>query len=446
MRLAGLAVAAVLLAFPATAGAAAFGSVSPVGDAFVYTGDATQDDGLSVESGQDNQGTPGYWFRPLDAGTVINMGCEQPAGPSGRVCTPDIAQNHIVVDLRGGNDVATAQFLGSMAPSALPITLNGGAGNDDILGGPLADALNGNDGNDVLRLMTGGDTLSGGAGVDVAALAFPGPATVTLDGVPNDGPANANVKADVEIVNGTPNGDSLTGSNAANSLHGLAGADTLNGLGGADVLDGGADNDTIHARDRAVDTVLCGSGTDTANVDFNDVVAADCETINRTPPPIVDADGDGSLPPDDCDDANPNIHPGARDKPKNGVDEDCSGKDANFRRNRTSISTGWLSYTGYTLVTRLTFSSLPARAKVRLRCKGGGCPFSTKSLKVRKRKASATKLLKSHRLSPGAVLEIRVTAPGTMGKVVRYTIRSHALPKRRQLCLRPGKKKPGKCA
>ncbi|HEU4535416.1 MAG TPA: sulfatase-like hydrolase/transferase, partial [Polyangiaceae bacterium] len=40
-----------------------------------------------------------------------------------------------------------------------------------------------------------------------------------------------------------------------------------------------------------------------------------------------DGDGDGAPARADCDDARPEVHPGASEVPSNGVDEDCSGAD-----------------------------------------------------------------------------------------------------------------------
>jgi len=41
-----------------------------------------------------------------------------------------------------------------------------------------------------------------------------------------------------------------------------------------------------------------------------------------------DLDGDGYAHDADCNDDMPRIHPGARDRPGNGVDENCDGADA----------------------------------------------------------------------------------------------------------------------
>ncbi|HKP95695.1 MAG TPA: sulfatase-like hydrolase/transferase, partial [Fibrobacteria bacterium] len=73
----------------------------------------------------------------------------------------------------------------------------------------------------------------------------------------------------------------------------------------------------------------------------------------------VDGDGDGFLPGADCDDGDPRSHPGARDLPGNGVDEDCDGLDAapwNFviilLESHRAMNTGYLK----------PFGSLPGHA------------------------------------------------------------------------------------
>jgi hypothetical protein len=54
------------------------------------------------------------------------------------------------------------------------------------------------------------------------------------------------------------------------------------------------------------------------------------------------------------------------------------------------------------------------------------------------------KLLK-RRLKAGAVLEVRLTAPNAIGRVIRFRMRKGRLPKRSNLCLPPGAATPGRC-
>ena len=46
-------------------------------------------------------------------------------------------------------------------------------------------------------------------------------------------------------------------------------------------MNGGAGHDRIHVRDGEADTVTCGGGFDYVRADHKDVVAADCEQVQR---------------------------------------------------------------------------------------------------------------------------------------------------------------------
>lgn len=50
------------------------------------------------------------------------------------------------------------------------------------------------------------------------------------------------------------------------------------------------------------------------------------------------------------------------------------------------------------------------------------------------------------RLRAGAVLEVRLTAKDTTGRVIRFKMRKGRLPKKTTLCLAPGANTPGRCA
>ena len=84
-----------------------------------------------------------------------------------------------------------------------------------------------------------------------------------------------------DTLRGTDGPDSLFGLGGRDVLYGLSGPDTLVGGTGVDRLFGGAGNDTILARDRARDTIACGSGRDVVRADPTDRVARDCERVIR---------------------------------------------------------------------------------------------------------------------------------------------------------------------
>ena len=87
--------------------------------------------------------------------------------------------------------------------------------------------------------------------------------------------------------------------------------------------------------------------------------------------------------------------------------------------------------------------------RIRISCKGKskGCPLGTKKLKVKKGKRSLSLVGRLHdaKLRKGAVLEVRVTRPATVGVTTRWTIRAPKDVLSKSRCLRPGKKKPVRC-
>jgi Ca2+-binding RTX toxin-like protein len=92
------------------------------------------------------------------------------------------------------------------------------------------------------------------------------------------------------LENTTSTPSTLSGGDGADSVTGGSGNDILRGNQGIDTISGGAGDDSIDVRGDRADMVSCGAGTDSVRADATDLVAADCENVDRggtqsTPPP-----------------------------------------------------------------------------------------------------------------------------------------------------------------
>lgn len=216
--------------------------------------------------------------------------------------------------------------------------LDGGAGADVVLGGDGDDTLAG-DG----QAGPGADVIDGGEGSDLlkdyveTAVDLHPPANVSLDGVANDGRPGerdnvtsverivahvsgtfalsdgpedvqvwANMDGGASTVLAAGGDDRVVGKDASERIEGGPGDDYLEGGKGHDTIVGGPGkdviygdetdstcnpdfpescvrygNDVIDARDGEFDQVDCGPGVDRAIVDEQDVVAANCEIVER---------------------------------------------------------------------------------------------------------------------------------------------------------------------
>jgi hypothetical protein len=453
LRMAMGAATALLIAAAAPAQAAKVEQRSGSGGSIELhvVGDAGAND-ISVRGEEFDAGgspAPDYGYVYVrDAGpTPLELGpglCHPTADPHEVVCedyddtatTPRPSAARLVVELGAGAD-SYSDTLDGYGRAPLP-DVAGGPGDDTIDFSFVGGDSDGGDGKDVITTRASFGTHRGGPGADTI--------------VGSDGP---------EIVDGGP------------------GADTLRAGGGPDQLT---------SRDDSRDNVDCGAGNDTAEADFRDALAGcevadvsanpdadgdgaripgDCNDADpavrpgaREVPgngkdddcrggdaPAVDGDRDGSATPADCDDRNRAIHPGAADLAGNGIDEDCAGGDALLPPSllRASLSSSFAVFRRYTKVTLLTVRNFEPGIAVRVRCRGGGCPFRRKAAQPKRGRVALARLFAHARLRTGAIVQVRISKPGTIGRVVRIRIRSRKLPRRAPLCLAPGAAKPDSC-
>jgi len=131
----------------------------------------------------------------------------------------------------GGNG---GDLFGATGLKAIPATLTGGSGDDQLAGGDAADTLNGGGGNDILSGGAGNDALSGGTGNDTLD---GGTGTDALNGDAGDDSLIENYQTATNLATGaTPpaadTGDVVDGGDGFDSYYiGASNTDQHNGVG-----------------------------------------------------------------------------------------------------------------------------------------------------------------------------------------------------------------------
>jgi Ca2+-binding RTX toxin-like protein len=195
--------------------------------------------------------------------------------------------NHQPNTLRGGNGNDVLKGL------AGDDGLDDGLGNDQVVGGPGDEWLDNDPGADSFNLGDGddtiynddtdgaGDVLIGGAGRD-AVTYEPRSAAVFIDVTDgsNDGTAGEGdkVSADFESITGGSSDDEIWGSGRAESIYGGNGSDILNGRGGGDDLFGSSGNDQLTGGE-GYDYHYGSSGADTHYAQDNGEDLVDCGAV-----------------------------------------------------------------------------------------------------------------------------------------------------------------------
>jgi Ca2+-binding RTX toxin-like protein len=223
--------------------------------------------------------------------------------------------------LGGGVGTDTVDYSSSSAAVTINLASGPGVGGDaqgdtlfsievatgsafaDTLSGRdfVTDTLNGGDGDDVLMGRYGGDVLNGGAGTDTLSYAnsLTGVDVRLFNGLAVGGEANGDVFTSIENLTGSSRNDTLSGDDNVNVLSGGGNGDALTGRGGADLLYGeaggdvllGGGGDDFLVGGAGADTLGGGAGNDTA--DYSASAAAVNVNLASGVGTGGDAQGDG---------------------------------------------------------------------------------------------------------------------------------------------------------
>ena len=414
-----LAVVTLVLCGTSTARAGSIYTDATTGDLVYQTPDDPSRDHVLI--GATSTAITFQFDTGLHEGGVFSGDCTVDSSHSGNtIASCPIPATRVVMALGDGDDYVSVQATG------LPVSLviSAGPGDDLLSGGSEADVFSGGSGRDLLSTGDGNDVLDGGAGPDELRAGAGSDTIAATDGTTDrvDCGDGVDGSADVDTI------DELTGCEAPRPTN---------------ALESDRDHDGFS---RQVDCNDDAPTISPAAADLpDDGVDQNCDGRDAH---VTDRDGDGVPEPFDCDDRNPAIHPGAAEVSGNDVDENCNGRADPWQ---TPLVTPVAMFEsagrkGRMLrVRRLTLTGVPARARVRVTCKGRGCPFRAASLRPSGGRLALTNRLRRARLQRGARLAITVSSPGNLDALILFVAQPPAIPAPSIRCRAPGSRTSRPC-
>jgi hypothetical protein len=356
-------------------------------------GEATDADDVLVER------TSMFDIVSRTGANLVNNSGECTGGGADPVVCP--RGSSLAVDLGDGND----RF---RAPSvSAPISVAGGAGNDELQTGSAGDVLAGGAGNDTLDGGPAVDEYFGETGDDVIEARDGHPERIAC-GAGQDEAHNDFIDIIAECERGI-DGDKDGFSTAVDCNDAAAGIFP----GAAEVFDNGVDE----------------------NCDGRDN-------------PNLDVDRDGFARPLDCDDGNAAIRPTAPEIKGNKVDENCDKRAEPFSDLGAVVANQWVFGAAFARLQKLVVHTAPAGARVVMRCTGRSCPSRRPGRRTVESVLSRVVLhrgLRKARLQPGTKLVVTITAAETVGRTYTYVVKRGGPPQSTILCRAPGEKKGRRC-